>query len=126
MKPLRLDLQIALALILGACTSVLATESPVPSGKSDIEYSTLEEALNALRAKTAVIFNNQDGGLDADDSSSIVIWLFTPPGHLAYPSIIKRQSKMGLTGAYMETAIRCLASPGVCDRYLVESRRLRC
>jgi hypothetical protein len=117
MKPLRLELRIALALILGACTSVLATESPAPSGKSDIEYSTLEEALNALRAKTGVTFKNQDGWLVADDSSAIVIWLFTPPGHPAYPSMIKRHIVNGPDGAYMETAIRCLASQAVCDRY---------
>lgn len=108
--------RIALALIVGACASVLAAE-PIPSGKSGIEYSTLEEALDALRAKAGVTFNNQDGWLVANDSDAIVIWLFTPPGHPAYPSMIKRHIVNGPHGAYMDTAIRCLASKAVCDQY---------
>jgi hypothetical protein len=116
MRHLRFVLGIALVLTVGACTSVQAAE-PVPSGKSDIEYSTLEEALNALRAKAGVTFKNQDGWLVANDSDAIVVWLFTPAGHRAYPSMIKRHVVNGPDGAYMDTAIRCLASKSVCDRY---------
>ena len=116
MKHQRLITRIALAFVVGACASVLAAE-PVSSGTSGIEYSTLEEALGALRAKAGVTFKDQDGWLVANDSDAIVIWLFTPPGHPAYPSMIKRHIVNGPDGAYMDTAIRCLASKAICDRY---------
>jgi hypothetical protein len=121
MRYLRLVLQIALALCVGAGTSVHAVE-PVASGKSDIEYSTLEEALAALRAKPGVTFQAQDGWLVANDSDAIVIWLFTPPGHPAYPSMIKRHIVNGPGGAYMDTAIRCLASQVACDRFFGDKK----
>ena len=108
--------RIALALIVGACMSAFADE-PVPPGKSGIEYSTLEEALAALHAKAGVTFKKQNGWLVATDSNPIVVWLFTPPGHPAYPSMIKQQIINKPDGAYMDRAIRCLASKAVCDRY---------
>jgi hypothetical protein len=77
MKHLHFVFLIGLVLSVGAPTTVLAAE-PVVSGKSGIEYSTLEEALNALRAKPGVTFKDQDGWLVANDSDAIVIWLFTP------------------------------------------------
>jgi hypothetical protein len=115
MKHLRFVLQIALILSVGAGTTLRAAE-PVASGETGIEYSTLEEALKALRAKPGVTFKDQDGWLVANDSNAIVIWLFTPAGHPAYPSMIKRHIVNGPGGAYMDTAIRCLASQVVCDR----------
>ena len=108
--------QIAILLAAGADTLAPAAE-PAPSARSDIEYSTLEEALSALHAKAGVKFKNQDGWLVADDTDAIVIWLFTLPGHPAYPTMIKRHIVNGHDGAYMDTAVRCLASQAVCDRY---------
>jgi hypothetical protein len=108
--------RITLALILAACAPAFAAE-PVPSGTSGIEYATVEEALSALRAKAGVTFKDQDGWLVANDSDAIVVWLFTPLGHPAYPSMIKRHIVNGPDGAYMDTAIRCLASKAVCDQY---------
>ena len=116
MKHLRLIRRITLTLIVGACAPAFAAE-PVKPGTSGIEYLTLEEALSALHAKAGVTFKEQDGWLVADDSDAIVIWLFTPPGHPAYPSMIKRHIVNGPDGAYMDTAIRCLASKAVCDKY---------
>jgi hypothetical protein len=114
MQYLRHIPRILLALAIGA--SAFAAE-PVPKGESGIEYATLEEALSALRAKAGVKFKEQDGWLVANDTDAIVVWLFTPPGHPAYPSMIKRHIVNGPEGAYMDTAIRCLASKSVCDKY---------
>jgi len=116
MKRDRFILRIGLAFVAGACASVLAAE-PVPASESGIEYSTLAEALTALRAKSGVTFTNQKGWLVANDSVAIVVWLFTEPGHPAYPTMIKRQVVNGPDGAYMDTAILCLASQAVCDKY---------
>ena len=116
MRHLRLFPRIALALFVGACMSAFADE-PVPSGKSGIEYSTLEEALTALHAKVGVTFKEQNGWLVANDSKAIVVWFFTPPGHPAYPSMIKQQIINKPDGAYMDRAIRCQASKAICDRY---------
>ena len=116
MKPVRHIHRIALVFLVAACSSALAADA-VPSGESGIEYSTLEEALSALHAKEGVTFKEQKGWLVADDSKAIVIWLFTMPGHPAHPTMIKRHIVNGADGAYMDTAIRCLASKAVCDKY---------
>ena len=114
MKHPRAILRNIIALLMGAYASVFAAE-PVPSGESGIEYSTLEEALSSLHAKAGVTFKNQGGWLVANDGT--VGWLFTPPGHPAYPTMIKRHIVNGPDGAHMVTDIRCQASKAVCDRY---------
>ena len=113
MKRLRHIHRTALVFLVVACSSVLAADA-VPSG---IEYSTPEEALSALHAKEGVTFKEQKGWLVANDSKAIVIWLFTMPGHPAHPTMIKRHIVNGADGAYMDTAVRCLASKAVCDKY---------
>ena len=84
---------------------------------SSIGYATLDEAIKSLRAKPGVTFHNQDGWMVAEDTQASTVWLFTPPGHPAYPSMVKRTLVNGPDGAYFDTNVRCLASKDVCDRY---------
>jgi hypothetical protein len=77
----------------------------------------LEEALKDLRAKPGVTFRKQDGWIVAEEASAFTVWLITPPGHPAYPSMVKRTLVNGPDGAYFDTAVRCLASQDACDKF---------
>jgi hypothetical protein len=92
-------------------------EPPAQRPETSIEYSTLDEAIAALRAKPGVTFRDQAGWRVAEDLDGLVVWLFTPPGHPAYPSMVKRTIVNRADGAHFETAVRCFASKGVCDKY---------
>jgi hypothetical protein len=105
---------LALWLVNGAFGQVADPAQPV---EAPISYSTLEEAIEALRAKPGVTFREQDGWIVAEDPEGPVAWLLTPPGHPAYPSIVKRAIVNRDDGAYFETHIRCLASKDVCDSF---------
>jgi hypothetical protein len=92
-------------------------EAPAQRPKTSIEYSTIDEAIEALRAKPGVTFRDQEGWSVAEDLEGLTVWLFTPPGHPAYPSMVKRTIVNRVDGAHFETAIRCFASKAVCDKY---------
>jgi hypothetical protein len=69
--------------------------------------------MKALRAKPGVEFRNEGGWIVAYDPETIVSWLLTPVGHPAYPSIVKRHTVSGESGANMATDIRCFATKAV-------------
>jgi hypothetical protein len=113
-------LRIALIILVAACAQANAADggdSPKAAETKEIPYSSLDDAMKALRAKPGVKFRNEDGWIIADDSEAIVAWLLTPRGHPAYPSIVKRHVVNTADGAYMATDIRCFATKAACDSY---------
>ena len=116
MRPLRTAL---LLIVIAGGQAFASDESPAPPtvDKADIPYASLDEALKALRAKSGVEFRNEGGWIIAYDPETIVSWLLTPPGHPAYPSIVKRHIVNSASGAEMATEIRCFATKIVCDKY---------
>jgi hypothetical protein len=107
------------ALAIGTVYSFLAgaAEPQTSSVASSISYATLEEALKDLRAKPGITFRKQNGWLVAEDAAAFTVWLLTPGGHPAYPSMVKRTLVNSSDGAHFETNVRCLASQVVCDKY---------
>jgi hypothetical protein len=103
--------------IVSAQAVVAHGEPAKASLHEEIPYASLDEALKALHAKTGVEFREEGGWIVAYDSKAIVSWLLTPPGHPAYPSIVKRHIVNSAAGADMATDIRCFAAQAVCDRY---------
>jgi len=111
---------IVFAVLAVACVATRAAEpnsSPKTSVGEEIPYASIEEAIKALRAKSGVTFRNEGGWIVAYDDAAIVSWLLTPPGHPAYPSIVKRHIVNSAAGADMATEIRCFATKTVCDNY---------
>jgi hypothetical protein len=94
-----------------------------PEGPA-IPYASLDEAIKALRAKPGVTFRNQGGWVVAEDLQAFTAWLLTPPGHPAYPSIVKRTVVNSNKGADFQTYVRCFASQEVCDKYFKGMERL--
>jgi len=114
-KRLRSGLSIALAACLYA--GAAQGDSPPAAASDPIPYSSLDEAMKALRSKPGVTFRSEGGWIVADDSAAIVVWLLTPVGHPAYPSIVKRHIVNSTAGAEMATDIRCFAPKLTCDKY---------
>jgi hypothetical protein len=108
-----------MVLALASVSAGGAEPKPSPQAPvgEEIAYATLEEATKALHAKPNVTFRNEAGWIVAYDDAAIVSWLLTPPGHPAYPSIVKRHIVNSAAGAEMATAIRCFATKVVCDKY---------
>jgi hypothetical protein len=94
-----------------------AAESPQKPEDTPIPYASVDEALAALRGKKGVTFRTQDGWMVADDKEALTVWLITPPGHPAYPSMVRRKIVNGPGGAYFDTSVRCFASQEVCDKF---------
>ena len=94
-------------------------DSPSKPETTSIGYSSVAEAIAALKGKPGVKFRTQEGMTIAEDfgGSSPTSWIFFPPTHPAYPSAIKRFVTNTANGAVMETRVRCEASKEVCDKY---------
>jgi hypothetical protein len=113
--------RIRTALLLFVLAAPVLASPPVAEHAA-IPYSSLAEALKALRAKPGVEFRNEGGWIVAYDPETIVSWLLTPPGHPAYPSIVKRHVVNSESGADMATEIRCFATKAVCDKFFGGTR----
>jgi hypothetical protein len=114
--------------VLGTClvgANLTRSAEPVPpTATTEIGFASLEEATKALRAKPGVTFRNQSGWVVAEDTQASTVWLLTPLGHPAYPSIVKRTLVNAANGAHFETNIRCFASKKVCDKYFGSSNSI--
>jgi len=117
MKHLRLCLVLVLAMSSLSSSLAQGAEAPESSDANSIGYASVEEALKALKAKPGVTFRTQDGWVVAEDMAVFTTWLFTPFGHPAYPSMVKRAVVNKADGAHMQTSVRCFASKEVCDNF---------
>jgi hypothetical protein len=116
MMNLRSIPQILILTFLVVSAGTPAAESKADADPGPIPYATLAEAEKALRAKPGVKFRNEGGWLVAEDLDAFTVWLLTPVGHPAYPSIVRRALINTADGAHLDTAVRCLASKEVCDK----------
>jgi hypothetical protein len=105
-----------------------AVTTPLPEvPSSSVGYPTVEAALTALRAKPGVRIQEQQGWIIVSDTESgnPVLWSFTPPGHPAHPSAVKRRvvtEKGGLSR--IEMNVLCQADKTSCDALVREFQGL--
>lgn len=113
----------ALALAAAALQAQAAPVPPAPDSAEALQfgYPSPQAALAALRAKPGVVVRDQNGWTVADDRANYAIWSFTPPGHPAHPSGVKRVFARSANG---ETAIvmsaKCGAPDQACEALLFE------
>ena len=117
MKGICATLSMLLGLVVFSSGPVWSAELSSSAEPGPIPYLTVNEALKDLHAKASVTFRHQSGWIVATDLGASTVWLITPPGHPAYPSIVRRMLINTSTGAYMDTAVRCLASKRTCDSF---------
>ena len=116
---------IATAALSALGQSAVATPLPEAS-HSSIGYSTVGAALTELRAKPGVDIREQQGWIIISDkkSGNSVLWSFTPPGHPAHPSAVKRIVTEKDGTVYIEMKVLCQAEKTPCDALVREFQGL--
>jgi hypothetical protein len=126
MKTSALGTRLLAVLAAGVVAATAAAQSaPVADAPSAaapaIEYGSVAKALEALEAadgKTAIV-THSEGWVIVNEPAAAAQWSFTPPGHAAYPAVVRRVIRRGPNRAVsVETASLCEAGPPACAQLL--------
>ena len=101
-----------------------APAAPETVGTKGIGYPTVSAALEALRARTDVAISSQGGWTIATDSSRKTFWSFTPPGHPAHPTAVKRTVVEKDGAIFIEMGVLCQSERVACDKLMSEFQAL--
>ncbi|WP_162932086.1 DUF4019 domain-containing protein [Solimonas sp. K1W22B-7] len=98
-----------------------AAKKPEPVAEtqgSSIGYKTVQEALAALKAKAGAKVSEQQGWtiVQDQDAGNIALWSFTPQGHPAYPSAVKRSVVERDGALHIDMKVQCQAGKEPCDQ----------
>lgn len=99
-----------------------AASATAPTGESVISYPTVQEALDALKAKPNVrIETTKPDAWTIVSEPGDVQWSFTPASHYAYPAVVRRAIKQDAQGNLsIEMTSLCQASKPSCDQLIEE------
>lgn len=101
---------------------------PLPeSPRSSIGYSSVAEALAALKAKPGTEVRIERGWTivaDRESASERTLWAFTPPEHLAHPAAVKRIVVERDGAIYLDMKVLCQAKKKACDQLVREFQAL--
>jgi len=101
-------------LLLLALASILALAHAVNAAETSIGYNSVSEALSSLRARPDVTIRVKAGWTFVDDRANGTLWSFTPPGHPAYPAVVKRIVTNRDGASHVETRMLCEAERLAC------------
>ena len=113
--------------LVALAAMILGLSSPLGTlNAQGVGYRTVSEALAALKAKPGVnITTNPDGWTIGTEPGGMGQWSFTPPGHYAYPAVVKRLIKQRPNGdVFIEMSALCEAQKISCDKLVEESKEL--
>lgn len=97
----------------------------VAPGKSGIGYATVAEARAALAGKAGASANDTaDGWHVVVEESPTTVWSFTPAGHPAFPSVVRRMVVERDGAVYIDMSAICEADKAACDRLMREFQAL--
>lgn len=111
-----------LASLLMAAGPALAdgTVAPGPQ-RLEFGYPSPEAALADLRQRQGVVVFERNGWTVADDKPNRTWWSFTPAGHPAHPSGVKRVIVQAPNGdVSIAMSAKCGAPDEACEALLVE------
>ncbi|WP_156473154.1 hypothetical protein [Pseudorhodoferax sp. Leaf265] len=100
--------------------------APVTSPAAGIGYSTVQDALVALKATPGVQVDitKPDGWVIVNEPGNIQ-WSFTPSTHAAYPAVVRRAIKINSGGeVYIEMSALCQAEKAPCDKLIEDFKGL--
>jgi hypothetical protein len=124
------DLSVARGAIRAAAFAVIAAtagaDERTPAAEdSPIDYANVAAVLKALRDQSSTSFRVQQGWtvVASSERGHAVQWFFTPEGHPAHPSVIKRTALDEDGVGVIEVAALCEASQDDCDRLLADFRQ---
>jgi hypothetical protein len=116
---------VAMFVCLGAVGAQPASADA--TGASAIGYTSVAEALDALKAKPGVTVNitKPDSWVIVTEPGNGGQWSFAPSGHYAHPAVVRRILKVHSEGGvYIEMSALCQAEKDSCDRLLKEFEQL--
>jgi len=101
--------------------SLAQAQAPLPETPGSLEYRSVSEALEALKAKPGVSITETkpDGWIIASEGQSVV-WSFTPSGHYAHPAVVRREVIVREGNLSVETRALCQAEKPACDKLIRE------
>jgi Flp pilus assembly protein CpaB len=97
-----------------------ATAAATPRG---IEFHSVAEALKALEARDGIdtVATHAEGWVTINEPAAAAQWTFTPPGHDAYPAVVRRIIRRGSNGKYLvETTSLCEAAQDKCSQLVTD------
>ena len=103
-------------------------DAPLPEVKeTSIGAESPQAVLAALKAKPGVQVREENGWTIVEDQESekvLAFWSFTPEGHPAYPSAVKRTVYEESGAVYVKMSVKCGASKEACDSLVRDFQRL--
>ena len=112
----------ALAVLLPAAAQPPDAQ-PAPQGAPRIDHPSVAAALKELEAKdgNGSVVVHSEGWTIITEPLASAQWSFTPAGHHAHPSVVRRIIRRGPDGAVaVDTASLCEAPEPECTRLLAE------
>lgn len=105
--------------------SLAHAQAPLPEAPGSLEYRSVSEALEALKATPGVSMTETkpDGWIIASEGQSIV-WSFTPIGHYAHPAVVRREVVVREGNVSVQTRALCQAEKPACDKLIREFQEL--
>lgn len=110
---------ICVAALIAPLHAQPAPRSPLPDrSRAVIEHASVAEALKALQAKPGVKFRDEKGWTVVDDRTPGFkdVWSFTPPGHPAHPSVVKRSVIEKNDTLSIAMSVMCEAEKAACEQ----------
>jgi len=95
-----------------------STAPPLSAQPEVIEYSSVAEALAALKTRPAVSIEVLQGWTIATEPDGSTTWAFAPPDHPAFPAVAKRVLYRDQDGWHLKMDVLCEAEPAVCDQFV--------
>lgn len=105
---------------LALALPALAQEAPPAAAKLD--FPSVAAALKDVEARdgNGTIVTRSEGWTIVNEPLAAAQWSFTPEGHYAHPSVVRRVIKRSQGSTSVETASLCEAPREACDKLLVE------
>ena len=89
--------------------------APIPESPDQLGYASPAQAMMALQARPDVRFTEQRGWTVAEDRANQAVWSFVPPGHPAYPAVVRRQIVQRNGRLLAVVQVMCGATKPACD-----------
>lgn len=105
---------------------LLAASAAVGAEPPEIDFPSVAAVLEALHADTHAKFDTQGGWIVVAtvERGNPVLWSFTPEGHPAHPSVVKRTALEQKGTGYVRLATLCEAPQPDCVRLLEDFKQI--
>jgi hypothetical protein len=111
------------AALIGANAQTAAAPPAAATSPTGIEFHSVAEALKSLEARDGIdtVATHAEGWVTINEPAAAAQWTFTPPGHDAYPAVVRRIIRRGSNGKYtVGTTSLCEAAQNKCSQLIAD------